>query len=140
MRFLDRADRTVVNRGGVTGHKTSGHPIGICNTLSAAVTAPLGISVKVASRPMKEAYENREESGSHVHFDDHNGHAGLMRAGAGVGTLVAFLTGWAPLAVARLPMEFGILGWKLTLIRFASTFFFPPIAGLIAHTLFKGVK
>ena len=62
--------------------------------------------------------------------------AGLMRAGAGVGTLVAFLTGWSLLAVGRLPMEVGILGWKLTLIRLASTFFLPPIAGLIAHVLF----
>lgn len=66
--------------------------------------------------------------------------AGLVRSGAGVGTVVAFLTGWSLLAVARLPMEFGILGWKLTLMRIASTFLFPPIAGLIAHVLFRGVE
>ena len=66
--------------------------------------------------------------------------AGLMRTGAGVGTLVAFLTGWSLLAISRLPMEVGILGWKLTLIRLASTFFLPPIAGLIAHTLFATPK
>ncbi len=39
-------------------------------------------------------------------------------------------------AVSRLPLEVGILGWRLTLIRLASTFFFPPIAGWIAQTLF----
>jgi len=66
--------------------------------------------------------------------------AGLLRTGAGVGTMVAFLTGWSLWAVSRLPMEVGILGWKFTLIRLASTFFFPPIAGLIAHIFFAGAK
>lgn len=66
--------------------------------------------------------------------------AGLFRAGAGVGTMVAFLTGWSLLAISRLPMEVGILGWKFTLIRMASTCFFPPIAGLIAQMFFSGGK
>lgn len=66
--------------------------------------------------------------------------AGLLRSGASVGTIVAFLTGWSLWAVIRLPMEVGILGWKFTLIRIASTFFFPPIAGLIAQTFFAGAK
>ncbi len=61
---------------------------------------------------------------------------GLLRAGASVGTMVAFLTGWSLWAVSRLPLEVGILGWRLTLIRLASTFFFPPIAGWIAQTFF----
>jgi len=66
--------------------------------------------------------------------------AGFMRSGASVGTMVAFLTGWSLWGVSRLPMEVGILGWKLTLIRTACTFFFPPIAGLIAQALFGGSK
>jgi uncharacterized membrane protein YraQ (UPF0718 family) len=66
--------------------------------------------------------------------------AGLLRSGASVGTLVAFLTGWSLWAVSRLPMEIGILGWKFTLIRIASTFFFPPIAGLVAQMVFTGAK
>ena len=66
--------------------------------------------------------------------------AGLLRSGASVGTMVAFLTGWSLWAISRLPMEVGILGWKFTLIRLASTFFFPPIAGLIAQAFFSGVK
>ena len=64
----------------------------------------------------------------------------MLRAGSGVGTMVAFLTGWSLWAISRLPMEFGILGWKFTLIRLACTFFFPPIAGLIAHLLFSNVR
>ncbi|MFC1899932.1 permease [Chloroflexota bacterium] len=66
--------------------------------------------------------------------------AGLARLGASVGTMVALLTSWSLLAVARIPMEIGIMGWKFWLIRLACTFFFPPIAGLIADTLFSGVK
>lgn len=66
--------------------------------------------------------------------------AGLLKSGAGTGTLVAYLTGWALWAFARLPMEVGILGWKLTFIRLASTFIFPPIAGFIAHIFFSGAK
>ena len=66
--------------------------------------------------------------------------AGLLRAGASVGTMVAFLTGWSLWAISRLPMEVGILGWKFTLIRIASTFFFPPIAGFIAQIVFAGTK
>lgn len=62
--------------------------------------------------------------------------AALVRSGAGIGTMVAFLTGWSLWAVARLPMEVGILGWKLTLARVVSTLVFPPVAGLIAQALF----
>lgn len=66
--------------------------------------------------------------------------AGLIRSGAGIGTMVAFLTGWSLWAVGRLPMEIGIIGWRFVAIRLACTFFFPPIAGLIAQFFFRGVK
>ena len=64
----------------------------------------------------------------------------ILRAGAGIGTMVAFLTGWSLWAVSRLPMEIGMLGWKFVLVRLACTFFFQPIAGMIAHLLFANVK
>ncbi len=66
--------------------------------------------------------------------------AGLLRVGASIGTMVAFLTGWSLLAFTRLPMEIGIMGWKFALIRLACVFFFPPIAGLIASKLFSSVE
>ena len=66
--------------------------------------------------------------------------AGLVQSGAGVGTMVAFLTGWSLWAVARLPMEIGILGWRLTLARVVSTLVFPPLAGLIAQFLFERIE
>ena len=65
--------------------------------------------------------------------------AGLLRVGASIGTMVAFLTAWSLLAFTRMPMEIGIMGWKFTLIRMACTFFFPPIAGLIANAFFSRV-
>lgn len=65
---------------------------------------------------------------------------GLLKSGAGVGTMVAYLTGWSLWAISRLPMELGILGWKLTLVRLVCTFFFPPIAGLIAQFFFSSVR
>lgn len=66
--------------------------------------------------------------------------AGFLRMGASIGTLVAFLTGWSLLGINRIPLEIGILGWKFTLIRLACTFFFPPIAGLIANKFFSGIE
>ncbi len=66
--------------------------------------------------------------------------AGMLRTGAGVGTMVAFMAGRALWAVSSLPLEVGILGWKFTLIRFVSTLIFPPLAGIIAQTLFSGIK
>ncbi len=62
--------------------------------------------------------------------------AALLRSGASIGTMVAFLTAWSLWAVSRLPMEVGILGWRFALIRLSCTFFFPPIAGLIAKIFF----
>ena len=65
--------------------------------------------------------------------------AGLLRTGASIGTMVAFITAWSLLAVSRLPLEIGLMGWKFALIRLACVFFFPPVAGLIANRLFSGV-
>ncbi len=62
--------------------------------------------------------------------------AGLMKAGASTATMVAFITAWSLWAVSRMPMEIGIMGWEFTMIRLACTFFFPPIAGLIAMMFF----
>ena len=66
--------------------------------------------------------------------------AGLVRSGTGLGSSVAFLTGWAVWSVHRLPMEFGILGWRLTLVRVACCAVFPPIAGALAHSVSRYIK
>lgn len=66
--------------------------------------------------------------------------AGLLHSGAGIATMVAFLTGWSEWAITRLPMDVGILGWKFTAIRFGITFFFPVIAGIVAQGFFSNIR
>jgi uncharacterized membrane protein YraQ (UPF0718 family) len=66
--------------------------------------------------------------------------AAIYKSGAGIGTMVAFLTSWSLWAFARLPLEIGIMGFKFTAIRLACTFFMPFIAGLLAHWFFSNVK
>lgn len=65
---------------------------------------------------------------------------GMLKAGAGVGTMVAFLTSWSLMSLIRLPLEVGILGWKLTLMRLSCSFFIPPLTGLLAQTLYGNVQ
>jgi uncharacterized membrane protein YraQ (UPF0718 family) len=66
--------------------------------------------------------------------------AALLRAGAGIATMVAFLTGWSILAITRLPLEVGLMGWKFTAIRLSVTFFFPIVAGLLANLIFSKTR
>lgn len=61
----------------------------------------------------------------------------LLRAGASIPTLVAFLTSWSLWAVSRLAMEVGFLGWRFVFIRLLSVVLFPIIAGMIAQVLIK---
>ncbi len=63
--------------------------------------------------------------------------ASIWQAGAGIGTVVAFVTAWSLWAVGRLPYEISLISPKFALIRFASTLVFPPLAGLIAQTFFS---
>jgi len=63
--------------------------------------------------------------------------AGFFSAGAGIGTMVAYISAWSIYAIARLPLEIGILGWRFTAIRLACTFFMPPLAGILAHIIFR---
>jgi uncharacterized membrane protein YraQ (UPF0718 family) len=66
--------------------------------------------------------------------------AGLLKTGASIPTMVAFVTGWALLSVARLPLELGIMGWRFTLIHMLSVIIFAPLAGLLASLLVKLIK
>jgi len=66
--------------------------------------------------------------------------AGLLRSGAGIGTMVAFLTGWSLWTFIRIPMEVGIMGWRFTVIHIISVCFFPPVAGLLAQALTRVIK
>jgi len=63
--------------------------------------------------------------------------ASIWKSGAGIGTVVAYVTAWSLWAVGRLPYEISLIGPKFALIRFLSTLIFPPIAGLIAQSFFS---
>jgi uncharacterized membrane protein YraQ (UPF0718 family) len=62
--------------------------------------------------------------------------AGLARAGAAIPTLVAYLTAWSIYAVARLPMEVGLMGPRFVFVRLCTSFLLPPLAGWITMLLF----
>ena len=66
--------------------------------------------------------------------------AGLLRSGASMGTMVAYITGWSLWAISRVPMEIGIMGWRFALIRLTSVLILPPIAGFLALFLSKLIK
>jgi uncharacterized membrane protein YraQ (UPF0718 family) len=66
--------------------------------------------------------------------------AGLLKTGASIPTMVAFVTGWSLINVARLPLEVGIMGWRFTLIHYLSVIILAPLAGLIATLLVKLLK
>ncbi len=66
--------------------------------------------------------------------------AGLLKSGASIGVMVAYIAGWSLLNISRLPMEIGILGWRFTLVRFLSVLILPPIAGAFAHYISKVLR
>ena len=61
---------------------------------------------------------------------------GLLKAGAGIGVLVSFISAKNLWSVSRLPFEYALLGGRLTLIRYALTFLVPPLLGALAELLF----
>jgi uncharacterized membrane protein YraQ (UPF0718 family) len=66
--------------------------------------------------------------------------AGLLKAGAGIGTMVAFVAAWSLIAVSRLPLQVGIMGWRFTWIHLLSVVVLAPVAGLIANLIVKWIK
>ena len=62
--------------------------------------------------------------------------AALLQAGAGLGVLVAFVTAKNLWSLSRLPLEFALLGPRLTVIRFVVTLLLPPLLGLLTELLF----
>jgi len=60
----------------------------------------------------------------------------LLKSGAGLGVLVAFITAKNLWSITRLPLEFALLGPHLTIIRFLMTLFIPPLVGVLAQLLF----
>jgi uncharacterized membrane protein YraQ (UPF0718 family) len=60
----------------------------------------------------------------------------LLKSGASLGVLVAFVTAKNLWSVSRLPLEFALLGPQLTAVRFGLTLVVPPLLGFLADWLF----
>lgn len=60
----------------------------------------------------------------------------LLKSGASLGVLVAFVSAKNLWSVTRLPYEFALLGPRLTIIRLAMTLMVPPLLGFVAEWLF----
>jgi uncharacterized membrane protein YraQ (UPF0718 family) len=55
--------------------------------------------------------------------------AALQRSGAGAGVLVTYVTSMSLLSFVRVPLELGIVGGRLTALRFLSNLLLPLLAG-----------
>ncbi len=64
--------------------------------------------------------------------------ATLYRAGAGLGTTVALVTGWALWGVITLAFEVPIMGIRFSAVRIGVSLLVPPLAGFLAQMLFGG--
>ncbi len=63
----------------------------------------------------------------------------MVRSGAAPGPVVAFLTGWALLALHRLvAWEIPMLGWQLAALRYGVSLVLPVVAGLLARAVARG--
>ena len=63
--------------------------------------------------------------------------AALFRAGASLGVVVAFVSAKNLWPLVRLPLEFALLGPRLTLMRLAVTLFVPPLLGFLAQGMLR---
>ena len=61
--------------------------------------------------------------------------ATLFRAGASLGVVVAFVSAKNLWPLVRLPLEFALLGPRLTLVRLAMMLLVPPLLGFLAQGL-----
>jgi len=64
----------------------------------------------------------------------------LYKAGAGMGTVVAYIAGFASWSIIGIPFSLALLGPRIFIAKFISCLLFPPIAGIIAHIFFRGTS
>lgn len=62
--------------------------------------------------------------------------ASIYQAGAGLGTTVAMISGWALLGLGQLPFELSIIGPRFTLVRLSVASITPICAGIMAELIF----
>jgi uncharacterized protein len=60
----------------------------------------------------------------------------VYKAGAGISTVIAFVTGWAMMGVGKIPFELTFMGTRFTLVRILLFLAFPFLAGWVAYLVF----
>lgn len=60
----------------------------------------------------------------------------IMKNGAGIGVLIAFIAAKNLWSISRLPYEIALIGLDFTYQRFLITLIFPPLLGWLAEVLF----
>lgn len=65
--------------------------------------------------------------------------ASCIKTGVDIPTLIAFVGAKSVWSLTRLPMEFALLGPKITILRFVGTFIAPPVMGFLALMFFPGL-
>ena len=64
----------------------------------------------------------------------------LLKSGAGIGPVIAYITAWSTWELMRTPFEVSFLGWKFILVKWCCIFILPIISGLTAQLLFLWIK
>lgn len=63
--------------------------------------------------------------------------ASLLHSGAGAGPIIAYLTAWSLLGLHRLIIwEIPLLGFEISVVRFAVSLVLPPVVGLVGGYVF----
>ncbi len=63
----------------------------------------------------------------------------LLKSGAGLGVLIAFVSAKNLWSISRLPLELAILGTTVTIRRYLITFLIPPLLGIAVERIFGGL-
>ena len=62
---------------------------------------------------------------------------GLYKAGAGVGTIIAFISAWSLVSLSRIPTEIPFLGAKMVAVRIVVSLVFPVVLGILGQVVFS---
>lgn len=63
--------------------------------------------------------------------------ASFLLSGAEIGTVLAFVVAKNLWTLTRLPLEFALIGTKITIVRYIVTFVFPILVGFTANLFFR---
>ncbi len=64
---------------------------------------------------------------------------GLLKGGAGIGTVIAYVLAWDMWQLRRMPLEVALIGWKFVLIKLVLTLPLSFLAGFLANIFFPRI-